>query len=64
MSAEAVAVVKHVCDALSLTVVVATLASLLPALASVMSILWVGLRIYETKTVQGWLRRNNYRNGK
>lgn len=58
MSTEAVATIKHVCDALSITVVVATLASWLPAIASLMSILWMGLRIYETKTVQGWLRRN------
>lgn len=58
MNTEAVAAVKHVCDALSITVVVATLASWLPAIASGLSILWMGLRIYETKTVQGWLRRN------
>lgn len=56
MSTEAFDQIKHVCDALSLGVVVATLASWLPAFASIMSILWMGLRIYETKTVQVWLK--------
>ncbi len=50
--------IKHVCDALSLGVVVATLASWMPAFASILSILWMGLRIYETKTVQGWVNRH------
>ena len=48
---------KHVGDALSVSVVVATIAQWLPALAAVMSIIWTGIRIYETATVQKWLGR-------
>ena len=50
--------IKHVGDVLSITVVVATLASWLPALAAGVSIVWTCLRIYETKTVQGWVNRH------
>lgn len=46
--------IKHVGDALSVSVVVATIASWLPAIAAVMSIVWTAIRIYETSTVQKW----------
>lgn len=49
--------IKHVGDALSVSVVVATIASWLPAIAAVMSIVWTAIRIYETSTVQKWLGR-------
>lgn len=54
---------KPIGDALSIGVVVATLATWLPALAALASLIWTGLRIYETKTVQAWLQRHN-RKGK
>jgi hypothetical protein len=46
---------KHLGDALSLSVVVATIASWLPSIAALVSIVWGCIRIYETKTVQRWL---------
>lgn len=46
---------KHIGDALSVSVVVATLAAWLPAVAAFFSIVWTGIRIYETRTVQKWL---------
>jgi hypothetical protein len=49
--------IKHVGDALSISVVVATVAAWLPAIAALLSILWTGIRIYETATVQAWLVR-------
>lgn len=49
--------VKHVGDALSVSLVFATLASWLPAIAAVLSIIWTLLRIYESPTVQKWLGR-------
>jgi hypothetical protein len=62
--------VKHIVDGLSVSVVVATIVSLLPAVASLLSIVWMAIRIYETNTVQRWLghsyeltledRRRNY----
>jgi hypothetical protein len=46
-------------DAISLTVVGGTLMNLLPAAAAVFSIVWSIIRIYETKTVQKWLGKDN-----
>ena len=43
---------KTVGDALSIVTVVGTLAEVLPALAALFTIIWTGLRIYETDTIQ------------
>jgi hypothetical protein len=51
--------VKATGDALSIVTVVGTLAQWLPAVAALASIIWSGFRIYETRTVQGWLGKNN-----
>jgi hypothetical protein len=48
---------KHVVDGLSLVTVVGTLTDLLPAVAALFTIVWTVIRIYETKTVQGWISR-------
>lgn len=48
---------KHVADALSIVTVVGTLMELLPAVAALFTIIWTGIRIYETDTVQGLLRK-------
>jgi len=48
--------VKHGIDALSVVTVIGTLANMLPSIAALFSIIWSIIRIYETKTVQGWLR--------
>jgi hypothetical protein len=50
---------KHVLDGLSLITVLGTLMDWLPALAAILSIIWTGIRIYETKTVQGWLGKKD-----
>jgi hypothetical protein len=47
--------VKHVADGISVVTVLGTLAEVLPAVAALFTIVWTGFRIYETKTVQGWL---------
>jgi len=39
-------------DILSIGVVLATLASWLPAIAAIFTIIWTAIRIYETQTVQ------------
>ena len=39
-------------DAISIVTVVGTLADVLPAVAALFTIIWTGLRIYETETVQ------------
>lgn len=48
---------KQVTDALSIVTVVGTLTDLLPAVAALFTIVWTLIRIYETKTVQGWIGR-------
>ena len=35
----------------------ASVIELLPAVASVFTIIWLGIRIYETDTVQKWLKK-------
>jgi len=46
---------KYAIDAASLFTVVGTMISMLPAIAALFTIIWTVIRIYETKTVQGWL---------
>lgn len=48
---------KHVGDVAAVTVTVGTVASFLPALSAFFSIIWLVIRIYETKTVQQILAR-------
>lgn len=48
---------KHVVDALSIGTVVATLAGILPSIAAIFTIIWTGIRIYETDTVQKLLNK-------
>ena len=48
---------KHVGDALSIGTVIGTIAGYLPAIAALVTIIWTGIRIWETKTVQNWLKR-------
>ena len=43
---------KHVVDALSVGTVVATLVGILPGIAAIFTMVWTGIRIYETDTVQ------------
>jgi hypothetical protein len=47
--------IKHIGDALSMSIVFATIAAWLPAIAALFSIVWTTIRILETKTVQKWL---------
>ena len=48
---------KHVGDALSITTVIGTIAGYLPAIAALATLIWTAIRIWETKTVQAWLKR-------
>jgi hypothetical protein len=49
--------IKYGGDAISAALAVATLAQWLPALAALLSIVWTGIRIFETRTVQSLLGR-------
>jgi hypothetical protein len=48
--------VKHWFDVASVATALATLAAWLPPLAAFMSLIWTLIRIYETRTVQCWLK--------
>ena len=53
---------KHAIDAISVITVIGTLTDILPPLAALATLIWTGIRIYETQTVQGWLgKRKNDR---
>jgi hypothetical protein len=53
---------KHAIDAVSVVTVIGTLTDILPPLAALATLIWTGIRIYETQTVQGWLgKRKNDR---
>jgi len=45
---------KHVVDALSVVTVLGTLVEFLPSIAAVFTIIWTGIRIWETETVRRW----------
>ena len=52
---------KPLVDALSVATVIGALVDVLPSIAALFTIVWTGLRIYETDTVQGLLgkRKDN-----
>ncbi len=52
--------VKHLIDMISISATMAALIGWVPAITSVASLIWVCIRIYETKTVQRWIRGNSY----
>lgn len=54
--------VKSIGDALSIGTVIATIAGWLPAIAALLTIIWTGIRIFETKTVRKWLDRKAHLN--
>ena len=49
---------KQAIDAVSVFTVVGTLSDLLPPMAALVTIIWTGIRIFETETVQGFLGRD------
>jgi hypothetical protein len=48
---------KSVIDALSIITVIGTLADMLPSVAAIFTIVWTSIRIWETATVQGWVKK-------
>jgi hypothetical protein len=49
---------KHWLDYLALSTAFASFVGALPAIAAALSIIWTGIRIYETKTIQRWLGKS------
>lgn len=50
---------KHVIDSISVLTVVGTLADILPPIAALVTIVWTGIRIFETETVKEMLKRKD-----
>ena len=50
---------KYIIDALSFVTVIGTLAEMLPSIAALFTIVWTGIRIYETKTIQKWIGKKD-----
>lgn len=48
---------KNLMDTASVATVVGTISGLLPAIAALFTIVWTSIRIYESKTVQGYLEK-------
>ena len=57
MRAETQETLKTVGDAVSIFTVVGALVEVLPSIAALITIVWTGIRIYETKTVQSLLKK-------
>lgn len=49
--------VKHALDFISFAALLGSLISVLPVIASVLTIVWTAIRIYETPTVQALIHR-------
>lgn len=46
-------------DVLSMGVLIGYFFAALPAIATLLTVIWTAIRIYETDTVQRWLKRKN-----
>jgi hypothetical protein len=53
---------KSIIDWTSVGVAFGSLLQILPSIAAALSILWTVIRIYETKTVQNWLKKVGKKN--
>ena len=49
---------KHIMDVLSVVTVLGTLANMLPSIAAIFTIIWTGIRIWETDTIKRITRRD------
>ena len=55
---------KQVIDVISFGTVLGTISAILPPLSALFTIIWVGIRIWETDTVQELLGRKRRRDDK
>ena len=55
---------KQVIDGVSVFTMLGTLGSILPPVAALFTIIWTGIRIWETETVQGLTSRKQKRDAK
>ena len=50
---------KTIVDAASIATMLGALGSILPPLAALFTIIWTSIRIYETKTIQALLKKDD-----
>jgi len=50
--------VKYIMDGISVVTAVGTIINMLPAVAAIFTIVWTGIRIYESKTIQKLLGKD------
>lgn len=48
---------KHVADASAALIAIGTLAKVLPAIAALLTVVWLAIRIWESDTVRGMTKR-------
>ena len=48
--------IKVVGDSISLVTVSAALMNILPPIAALLTVIWTAIRLYETRTIQKWLK--------
>jgi len=53
--------VKHIMDGISVVTAVGTIINMLPAVAAIFTIVWTGIRIYESETVQKLLGKKGFK---
>jgi hypothetical protein len=53
--------VKHIMDGVSVVTAVGTIINMLPAVAAIFTIVWTGIRIYESQTVQKLLGKKGFK---
>lgn len=46
---------KHTLDLSALAILAAVLGNVLPSVVSLLSAVWIAIRVYETDTVQRWI---------
>jgi hypothetical protein len=55
---------KQIIDAMSVGTMLGTISAILPPISAMFTIVWVGIRIWETDTVQGWFQKKRKRDDK
>ena len=55
---------KNVVDAASVATMLGTIGSLLPPVAALFTIVWTGIRIWETDTAQAFVKKKRKRDAK
>ena len=56
-------VAKTTADGASVAIVLGWIADILPGIATLLTVIWMLIRIWETDTVRGWRKKRSNRKG-